>query len=86
MLHGNPLALRRAGRFRTGANGAPAVRWRALVELAQLTAGSPDFPPLEAGELITTGTITAAWPVSAGETWRAEYGELGVAPLTLGLL
>lgn len=69
----------------TGANvlGSPL---RALVELAQLTAGSPDFPPLEAGELITTGTITAAWPVSAGETWRAEYGELGVAPLTLGLL
>jgi 2-oxo-3-hexenedioate decarboxylase len=67
-----------------GANvlGSPL---RALVELARLTAGRADFPPLAPGELITTGTITAAWPVGAGETWRVEYGELGLAPLTLCL-
>jgi 2-oxo-3-hexenedioate decarboxylase len=55
---------------------------RALVELARLTAARADFPPLAAGELVSTGTITRAWPVRAGETWQADYGDLGVAPLT----
>jgi len=68
----------------TGANvlGSPL---RALVELARLTASREDSPPLAPGELITTGTITGAWPVSGGETWRVEYGELGLEPLTLRL-
>jgi hypothetical protein len=29
-------------------------------------------PPLAAGEIVTTGTLTRALPVSAGETWRTE--------------
>jgi 2-oxo-3-hexenedioate decarboxylase len=69
----------------TGANVLDSPL-RALVELARLTASRADFPPLGAGELITTGTITRAFPVAAGETWRAEYGALGLAPLTLRLL
>jgi len=28
--------------------------------------------PLQANELITTGTLTAAFPLQAGETWRTE--------------
>jgi len=69
----------------TGANvlGSPL---RALVELARLTAARADFPPLAPGELVSTGTITGAWRVAAGESWRADYGDLGVAPLTLRLL
>ena len=27
---------------------------------------------LEGGELITTGTLTRAWPVQAGEVWRTS--------------
>jgi len=69
----------------TGANvlGSPLL---ALVELARLAAARGDCPPLRAGELVTTGTITGAWPVLAGETWRADYGDLGIPPLTLRLL
>lgn len=69
----------------TGANVLDSPL-RALVELARLTATRADFPPLAAGELITTGTITRAFPVTAGQSWRAEYGALGLAPLTLRLL
>jgi 2-oxo-3-hexenedioate decarboxylase len=29
-------------------------------------------PPLAAGEIVTTGTLTRALPVSAGETWTTE--------------
>jgi hypothetical protein len=32
---------------------------------------------------VTTGTITDAWPVAAGETWSSDYGALGLEGLTL---
>jgi 2-oxo-3-hexenedioate decarboxylase len=55
-----------------GANalGHPAL---ALAHLADLLAGQPQFEALAAGEVITTGTLTAAMPIEAGETWRSEY-------------
>jgi 2-oxo-3-hexenedioate decarboxylase len=52
-----------------GANalGHPAL---ALAFLADVLAGQPQFEPLAAGEIVTTGTLTAALPIAAGETWR----------------
>ncbi len=38
---------------------------------------------VQAGEIVTTGTITDAWPVEAGETWSSDYGALGVEGLVL---
>ncbi|WP_108660258.1 2-keto-4-pentenoate hydratase [Acuticoccus kandeliae] len=29
--------------------------------------------PLEAGEIVTTGTLTDAWPIAPGDTWSADY-------------
>jgi 2-oxo-3-hexenedioate decarboxylase len=29
-------------------------------------------PPLEAGEIVTTGTLTRALPISGGDTWTTE--------------
>jgi 2-oxo-3-hexenedioate decarboxylase len=55
----------------------------ALAHLARVLAGLPKFPPLAAGEIVTTGTITDAWPVAPGETWSSDYGALGLAGLTL---
>lgn len=65
-----------------GANvlGSPAL---ALAHLARLVAGQPQFPPLAAGEIVTTGTLTDAWPVKPGETWSSDYGALGLEALTL---
>ncbi len=33
----------------------------------------PNAPGLQAGDVITTGTWTDAWPVSAGQTWSARF-------------
>lgn len=55
----------------------------ALAHLIGVLAGQPQFEPLARGELVTTGTITDAWPVSSGEVWSSDYGTLGVEGLTL---
>ncbi len=57
----------------------------ALGHLARLLAGQPDAAPLGAGEIVTTGTITDAWPVKPGEVWASDYGDLGLRGLTLRL-
>ena len=33
----------------------------------------PGAPDLQAGDVVTTGTWTDAWPVLSGETWRAQF-------------
>jgi 2-oxo-3-hexenedioate decarboxylase len=65
-----------------GANvlGGPA---HALVHLRDVLAAQPAHAPLSAGELITTGTITDAWPVASGEVWTSDYGALPVGGLRL---
>jgi len=42
----------------------------ALRHLVELLAQDPVNPPLAAGEIVTTGTLTRAFPVAPGETWR----------------
>ncbi|HMR71938.1 MAG TPA: hydratase [Rubrivivax sp.] len=39
--------------------------------------------PVRASELVTTGTITDAWPVAPGQAWRTRPGAARLAPLTL---
>jgi 2-oxo-3-hexenedioate decarboxylase len=65
-----------------GANvlGSPAA---ALGYLAEVLEGQARFERLAAGEIITTGTLTDAQPVAAGETWTSDYGELGIPGLTV---
>jgi len=41
----------------------------ALRHLVGLLAHDPSNPPLGAGEIVTTGTLTRAMPVQSGETW-----------------
>ena len=67
----------------TGANalGHPAL---ALAFLADILMRQPQFEPLAAGEIITTGTLTAAMPIRPGETWSSRYEGLpGVTGLSL---
>jgi 2-oxo-3-hexenedioate decarboxylase len=44
----------------------------ALRHLVMAIAGDPEAAPLKAGDLVTTGTITRAFPVSGGERWTTE--------------
>ena len=39
--------------------------------------------PLGTGDIVTTGTITDAWPIDADETWTSDYGSLGIEGLTV---
>ena len=43
----------------------------ALRHLVGLLASDPINPPLAAGEIVSTGTLTKAMPVAAGEVWTA---------------
>jgi 2-oxo-3-hexenedioate decarboxylase len=49
--------------------GGPVSALRHLVEVL---ASDPVNPPLAAGEIVTTGTLTRAFPVAPGETWTTE--------------
>jgi 2-keto-4-pentenoate hydratase len=65
-----------------GANvlGSPLA---ALAHLIDLLRRQPAAPPLAAGELVTTGVITDAHPVSPGETWSTRIDGLPLPGLTV---
>lgn len=45
---------------------------QALRHLAIVLADDPLGPPLRKGELVTTGTVTRAFPVAPGERWSTD--------------
>lgn len=45
----------------------------ALAHLVALLETDPLNPPLAPGEIVSTGTLTDAWPIAPGETWSARY-------------
>jgi 2-oxo-3-hexenedioate decarboxylase len=53
----------------TNVLGGPVSALRHLVDILERDRVNP---PLAAGEIVTTGTLTRALPVSAGETWGTE--------------
>ena len=55
----------------------------AMAHLVRVLQERPRFAPLAAGEIVTTGTVTDAWPVTRGETWQSHYGTLSVEGLRL---
>lgn len=79
------IALSRDGMVLARGVGANALDHPALplAFLADMLTRQGAFEPLAAGEIITTGTLTAAVPVKAGETWTSEYAGLPIIGLTL---
>jgi 2-oxo-3-hexenedioate decarboxylase len=55
----------------------------ALRHLNDLLAMDRHNPPLVAGEIITTGTVTRAFPVAAGQTWHTELHGIALPPMTI---
>jgi 2-keto-4-pentenoate hydratase len=55
----------------------------ALRHLVGLLARDGVNPPLAAGEVITTGTLTAAMPVKPGETWHTALDGIALDPIRL---
>lgn len=64
----------------TNVLGGPLSALRFLVEEI---ARFPDAPPLAAGELVTTGTLTEAMPAVPGETWRSTLDGVPLEGLRL---
>lgn len=64
-----------------GANalGGPLSALRHLVE----TLAADGSPPLAAGEIVTTGTLTDAWPVRPGEDWSARLEGVPLAQISV---
>ena len=84
-LHDCKVTLRKNGTVADRGVGANALGHpaSALAHLATVLAGQPQFEPLAAGEIITTGTLTAAMPIAPGETWASEYAGLPITGLQL---
>jgi 2-keto-4-pentenoate hydratase len=55
----------------------------ALRHLVGLLARDRDHPPLAAGEIVTTGTLTRAMPVKPGETWSTSLAGIALDGITL---
>jgi 2-oxo-3-hexenedioate decarboxylase len=55
----------------------------ALRHLVGLLATDPLNPPLVAGEIVSTGTLTKAMPVFPGETWTAMPSGIALDPIRL---
>jgi 2-oxo-3-hexenedioate decarboxylase len=55
----------------------------ALRHLNDLLAEDRHNPSLTAGEIITTGTVTRAFPVAPGERWRTELQGLALPGLAI---
>lgn len=62
-----------------GANvlDGPLAALRYLVEMR-----AAEGAVLAPGEIISTGTITDAWPIAPGETWTADYGDTPLSSIT----
>lgn len=63
--------------------GNPA---RALAAIAIVIANQPQFSPLSAGEIISSGTLTPPPVIAAGDTIRAEVQGIDLAPVTVRLV
>jgi 2-oxo-3-hexenedioate decarboxylase len=55
----------------------------ALRHLVGLLAEDPVNPPLAAGEIVSTGTLTRAFPVKPGETWQTRLSGIPLEGATL---
>ncbi|MSQ20242.1 MAG: decarboxylase [Betaproteobacteria bacterium] len=55
----------------------------AVAHLIAKLASQSSSPPIGAGELITTGTLTAALPIRAGERWSTSLEGIGLPAISI---
>jgi 2-keto-4-pentenoate hydratase len=56
-----------------------------LAELGAAVVRRFPSEPLRAGEIVSSGTLTAGHPTDRGDLWKVEVEGLGLPPLTLRL-
>jgi 2-keto-4-pentenoate hydratase len=81
------IALARNGRVEAQGSGGNVLGspLRAAAHLLKVLESQPAFDPIQAGELVTTGTLTRALPIQAGETWSTELSGIDLPGLQLRL-
>ena len=52
---------------------------QALTHLVDVLERDPHNPPIRAGEIVTTGTLTRAFPVKLGERWSTRIEGVDMA-------
>ncbi len=52
--------------------------------LQAMTVHSPQWQ-VEAGDMVTTGTITDAWPIAAGQQWQTRLSDARLSGLSLSI-
>ena len=81
------VGLRRGGELVAEGEGRNALGspLLALAHLSRVLASQPWAAPLSAGEIVTTGTLTALPYIHTGEKWTVDIGGVPLQPLTLEL-
>lgn len=81
------LRMLKNGEFVEEGSGKNSLRSPALclAELARAIVKRFPTEPLAAGEIVSTGTLTAGHLMEKGDVWTAEVTGLAVPPLTLHL-
>ncbi|MEO6664161.1 MAG: hydratase [Rubrivivax sp.] len=76
MLQGTTVVLQHDGADVDEGGGANVLGspLHALRHFVDELRACPGAPQLRAGDIVTTGTWTDAWPVRAGERWCSRYG------------
>jgi 2-keto-4-pentenoate hydratase len=60
--------------------GSPLL---AVAHLTKVLASQPDSLPIQAGEIVTTGTITKAYSIQVGEVWTTTVGGISLPGLSI---
>ncbi|MFL9881030.1 decarboxylase [Herbaspirillum rhizosphaerae] len=79
------VTLRCDGAVRETGKGSNALGnpLSAMAHLIAVIAKQVIQRPIQANEIVTTGTLTAAFPVSAGEAWDMELGGIALRGIRL---
>ncbi|MFN0182053.1 MAG: 2-keto-4-pentenoate hydratase [Gemmatimonadales bacterium] len=79
------ILLSRDGEVRDTGGGSKVLGspLAAAAHLIAVLATQPEADPLRAGELVTTGTLTGAWPIRPGETWTTTVDGIALPGISV---
>jgi 2-oxo-3-hexenedioate decarboxylase len=82
------IALSRNGEQQATGGGANVLDspLLAFAHLAEVLAAQARFPPVQAGEVVTTGTLTPLLPVDPGETWSTTLTGIELPGMSITLV
>jgi len=58
----------------------------ALAHLVNVLSDQPGYPPLAAGEIVTTGTLTGAYSVRVGDVWSTSFCGIALPGLRVQMI